>query len=112
MSEFQYTRASGENIEYGTGIESPVKYVANHAIDAAKLIADLMASAVVYDWPTLAGSNRCTKMELSYCKVTENRYHDYLPRYCLSWKDSDGSPKELYSDDFMDIVHEIMRRWW
>lgn len=112
MASFQHTRASGDNIKFGTGEESPVKYISNRPNDALLLMSELLASAKVYDWPTAAGRNLCTVMELQYCKVTENRYHDYLPRYCLTWRNVDGQQQELYSDDFMDIVHEILRRWW
>ena len=112
MSDFNYTRGAGENVEYGKNKQSNTTYVATRSTDAAQLINALFLSAKTYDWPTLAGSNLCTKMDLDYCKVTENRYHDYLPTYRLSWVSAGGVEKELYADDFLDIVSEILHRWW
>ena len=113
MSEIQYARGSVNVIEHGKNKESNLGYIASRVTDATKLINQLLASSTTYDWSTAAGSNLCVKMELPYCRVTENRYHDYLPVYQLEKAGESLNPVEpIYSDDFMDIVAEILRRWW
>ncbi len=109
---FRRIPGSAGTMDYGTGQKSNVSYVADRRTDGVKLIKDMLDKSVVYDWRTAAGSNLCTKIDLGYCSVTENRYHDYLPVYCLKWVGGDGRNNELFSDDFVDVIAEIMRRWW
>lgn len=112
MGEYIWARGAVGTIEYGTAALSNLAYIATRQKDASELISQLLAASETYSWPTLAGNNICVKMDLKYCVVTENRYHDYLPVYRLAWTPGDGQPREVYSDDFMDIVAEIMKKWW